>query len=406
MRVFLLFFVFAFIFSGTSGCETSNDCSLNGDCISQVCICDTAWSGSPTCDVLAIELTDRLAPGLWIPNITTWGGMSINVDGVWHLFAAQMTNKCPLSSWANNSRTVHGVSLSGNANGPFSASSLDEIAQPFSSNPKIFRAPDGTFLLFSIGSGLWNTTQEVCNSSSSSSSEIIQHHHHSYLPGPDEDGCGLFPGSGASGCGLSLGYSLHVEGPYTFVPLIITDANTSKILDCMHGNPSPWIFSNGSILLAFNGGYCHNYTETIGLAFAPSWKGPWKMFQRDPILINARDGSIHIAEDPMLWASHRGFHLMVHNQYRDGGGSPSLYAHSLDARTWILHDAIDNPGPYNGTVVWNDGSPTSLFDVERPQLIFNLKGEAIWLTNGAAGPYQAMAFTLFRPLKSTSILST
>ena len=27
----------------------------------------------------------------------------------WHLFAAELINKCPLSTWKNNSRTVRGV---------------------------------------------------------------------------------------------------------------------------------------------------------------------------------------------------------------------------------------------------------------------------------------------------------
>ena len=127
--------------------------------------------------------------------------------------------------------------------------------------------------------------------------------------------------------------------------LLTTTFFLRQLLDCDFGNPSPWIFPNGTIIMAVNAGYCHNFLETIGLVSAPSWRGPWNFYgTTEPILRNTNN-SIHIAEDPMFWATHRGFHLMVHNQIRDGGPNPALYAHSLDARTWTLHDDSGNPGP-------------------------------------------------------------
>ena len=41
-------------------CSTSEECSLNGDCVNAECVCDAAWTGA-TCDVLAIEAADRLS---------------------------------------------------------------------------------------------------------------------------------------------------------------------------------------------------------------------------------------------------------------------------------------------------------------------------------------------------------
>ena len=304
-------------------------------------------------------------------------------------------NYCGLDSWKTNSRIIRGVSNA--PGGPFSI--VQSVSIPFSHNPKIFQAPDGTYLLFSIGSGLWTTVPSNCSSTddgTTTSSTVSISNTQSYdvsitdYPGPCGDGCGPAPLN--AGCGLSLGMASSLEGPWTFQAINVTNQNSSLLLDCAHTNPSPWIFPNGSIIMAINAGFCHNELETIGLLQAPSYKGPWTFVTPDPILLNS-DGSIHHCEDPFLWVTSRGYHLMVHNQQGDG---VSRYAHSTNLLNWTLHDG--DPGPYTDNIQWNDGT-TDNFDVERPQFIFDPDtGKPIYLTNGALG---SPSFTLFRPLRQT-----
>ena len=62
-----------------------------------------------------------------------------------------------------------------------------------------------------------------------------------------------------------MSYSASITGPWETVPLIIVDQNRSALLDCAHTNPSVIFFPNGSALMAFNAGFCHDQVETIGL---------------------------------------------------------------------------------------------------------------------------------------------
>ena len=380
-------------------CTSAADCSLNGDCVAGNCACDPWWSGSSTCDVLAILPAKKSAPGYRNSSgVSSWGGMSIRDDaGVWHLFAAEMVGKCGLGSWKTNSRIVRGIgNLPG---GPFTIEQA--IMAPFAHNPKVFKTVDKSgatvYLIFSIGSGLWSTKPQSCDASvavdiDSGDPAIHSSRAASAYPGPCGDGCGPESEGLNGGCGLSLGVAPTPAGPWSFSSINVTNQNQSSLLDCAHTNPSPWIAADGSIVMAINAGYCHGNLETIGLLQAPSYLGPWTYVSPDPILANA-DGSPHHCEDPFYWHDARGHHLMVHNQQ---GANVALYAHSEDARTWVMHDDAGNPGPYNGTIRWDDGTSDS-FDVERPQFVFDPdSGRPLFLTNGAEGP---TSFTLFRPLK-------
>jgi hypothetical protein len=244
----------AFALPTATACSTTSDCSLNGDCISGSCVCDPWWSGSASCDVLAITSANK-SLGYRNATYASWGGMSIQDDsGTWQLFAAQMLNHCGLSSWTTNSVVVRGVSSDGPA-GPFTFA--DTVTTPFSHNPKIFRDPvDGSYLLFSIGTGLWSTTPSNCSAPEFhvpvEDAPWKRTATGGVYPGPDGDGCGPPPLN--SGCGLSLGTAPSLEGPWTFGPINVTNQAISKLLDCAHTNPSPWIFPNGTIVMAINAG--------------------------------------------------------------------------------------------------------------------------------------------------------
>ena len=368
-----------------AACVDASSCSLNGDCVAGACVCDPWWAGSPTCDVLAIKPASRAGGYRNSSGIMSWGGMSVRDDaGAWHLFAAEMINKCPLSSWKTNSRIIRGVGTA--PGGPFNI--VQQIAPPFAHNPKILRALDGTYVLYSIGSGIYHPNATKCDSAT----------HAVTADGLGDDldftcinGCGPEPPCNG-GCGLSLGSSPTPEGPWTFAFLNITDASRSPLLDAQQTNPSTLFFPNGSVLMAFNAGWNHNNLETIGLAKAPNWTGPYTMFNLDPVLKNA-DGSPHRCEDPFIYASARGLHMLVHNQQDSG---VSRYAHSIDGSTWVLHGA---PGPYDGNVKWDDGTADS-YEVERPQFVFDPdSGAPLYLTNGASSG--DLSFTLFRPLWQT-----
>lgn len=135
-----------------SACSTEEDCNLNGVCTSNLCVCATPWKGS---DCGELDLLPANAPDGALyrqPNISSWCASTVHDDvtGLWHAVVAQMSDNCGLNSWESNSQLVHVVSETG-PTGPYVNESL--IRLPFSHNPKLIKAPDGSYLIFHIGCG-------------------------------------------------------------------------------------------------------------------------------------------------------------------------------------------------------------------------------------------------------------
>jgi len=160
---------------------------------------------------------------------------------------------------------------------------------------------------------------------------------------------------------------------------------------------------NGSVVMAFNAGFCHDTLETIGVAHAPHWSGPYSLLAKEAVLRNP-DGTPHRCEDPHLWISSRGWHLLTHNQ--QGPQGVSSYGFSLDGVAWHLAPAT----PYNCTITYTDGGTAEASGCgNRPQLVWSQTvaegGRPLWLVNGAmsANPSGGHGtWTLFRQLKSAS----
>ena len=75
--------------------------------------------------------------------------------------------------------------------------------------------------------------------------------------------------------------------------------------------------------MAFNAGYCDKHLETIGVAIShKGFAGPWNLLAKNSVLKNT-DGTAHKCEDPYIWRSKRGWHLLVHNQEGPQKGSAS-----------------------------------------------------------------------------------
>merc|ERR1719253_1962037 len=69
------------------------------------------------------------------------------------MFAADMKGHCGLNSWQGNSQISAAVSALG-PEGPFSIKENSSLVlPPFSHNPTVHMAPDGTYIIFHIGSG-------------------------------------------------------------------------------------------------------------------------------------------------------------------------------------------------------------------------------------------------------------
>lgn len=134
---------------GGATCTTASNCGLLGACAAGRCACDAGFTGADCTLPLLADAAPPAENALFNHSSHSWGGKAIrNPDGkTWSLFAAEMTQHCPLSRFNNNSAIRRAVSDS--PGGPFSAGEI--VFPPFAHNPTVTTAPDGTILLFYIG---------------------------------------------------------------------------------------------------------------------------------------------------------------------------------------------------------------------------------------------------------------
>jgi hypothetical protein len=370
----LIFFLFS---RSEAGCNDSLDCSLNGDCIKGVCACEYAWTGA-ACNKLDILPMSRNSGYHNHTAGASWGGLPIYVDGKWHLFVSQMVNNCSLDYYGTNSEIIRAESDS--PGGPFVYAGT--AVPVFAHNPTVRLTSDGTFLLYMIGNGL--SLEEPVNCSKNRQIQDI----------PAKTSQKKHRKRSRAGSGdIHIAYSSSVYGPWTILPISFTNPNASIILDCAWTNPSPVISENNSVLMAFTAGYCHNGVEAIGIAKAHHWKGPYTIETLEPIFPKPIFClSRQQYEDPFLWRSPRGFHILLHGMCPTGIFN-SKYAYSRDGIHWTV-SPID---PYIYIVLYEDGSENVFVRCERPQLLFNDDGQAIYLFTGVK-PLLGHEYTIARPL--------
>ena len=265
-------------------CSTAMDCSLNGDCVDAHCVCDAAWSGHPSCDVLAFD-TARQSRSLGYQNASnysSWGGNAIlGPDGRHHLFVAQFANQCQLGDWGSNSLIVRAVSDHGPA-GPFRWE--QDIIMPFAHNPTVRALPGGAgYVLYMIGgtpsahvkdctNGTGGTSTSTTSTSTSSAAHAAADGMGSVAGGGERAGP---TSNGTVGSGIRASVARSLEGPWsTPVPINFTASSLSDMLWRGGTNPSPHVHPDGSVTLAFQmhpRDPAKNW-ELVGVATAPSWR--------------------------------------------------------------------------------------------------------------------------------------
>jgi hypothetical protein len=436
-------------------CKSAMDCSLNGECTRGSCMCDNGWKnpparavgvgiGGPPCSILDVRPSEPHTPGFQNDSWPSWGGRAEYwpEDQQYHLFVSQFANECGVNEWVPNSFVSHATAPS-----PVGPWTVRGVALPsFAHNPQVALHPDGTWLLFFIGG--WHTQlHEFKDCSKKDTMEgdgdgLRVEPAGAFDPSPGlngtADGCG--PGVKEDhGCGIRLAHARSPFGPWTVTNVTFLDTRTppdtfvdtapssdatlpvqADWVNCRHTNPSPFIdHESGKTFLAFQGGSCHGGLETLGIASADNWAGPYTHLRPDPLapvpVPACRTGQF--GEDPYLWRDHRGWHIIAHAlcdwDLDHGHDLYAVYLFSLDAVHWtVALDAEDQSFtlPYRKTVEWTNGSVTMLNRMERPTLVLSgVPGDtnrhpAAVVTAVCAGPQsvgscgKASSWTLMRPL--------
>jgi hypothetical protein len=343
---------------GGGSCVDDWDCSLGGECNNNVCACDIWFTGF-SCQYLNLQPAEP-DYGMQIPTYYSWGGHCIQnaTTGVYHGYFSFMCNHSTLGSWTTASSVVHATAAQ--SQGPYEFQEM--IIQPWAHNAYIVQdPPSGKFLLWHIGNGVVNPdkwapcyTNSTDASAESNGNDILQ-----------------VPTSKAGQGQAFIQVSDSLEGPWT--PFnnntgITVDFAPGYWTNSIAGNPSPFIFDNGTVLLYFTGETCPNgwgnlAPACIGLARADSWEGPYTTVGSLPIIHPE-------SEDPSVFQDPRvNFHLLTNvNTYhaRCAQGVPcGGHAWSRDAINW----SNVTIGAFGPVIRFSNGSYWYNAYTERPQVL-------------------------------------
>lgn len=349
-----------------ASCVSNRDCNYAGRCAhgrlgASACLCDVGWGGE-TCQRIVFGASRRCGQGgLCLAGqqgfTSTWGGEAVRADdGSYHIYAAGFDHNSSLSAWLHQSRVVHGRS----AHDPLGPYELLDVALGARSlahwdgltqhNPAVQRAPDGTYLLFYMGS--------------TESPGGAAH--------PGVLSCTKFPSMNISVCRQRVGLATasSPDGPWTRRDAPIVDVGPAGAWDDLFTtNPTPHVFPNGSVLLLYKARSKEDPSKmSTGVAFADHWAGPYKRIVSHPVPVSGscEDAGIYYSEVVGV------FRMILHC------GCNYQYLWSLDGLNWER----TTPQVAWCNVTYVDGSREMLARRERPKWIVDDKGRPVGLLTG------------------------
>ena len=229
---------------GGGGCATSWDCSLGGDCnASAVCECDIYYTG-PHCDLLnfapAVENN-----GLQVPGYYSWGGHALeDQNGTYHLLASFMCKHQSLASWTTASSIWRATAE--DPVGPFTLQEM--VAQPWSHNAMVAELPaaaGGGYVLYQIGDAAVDPSEWApCYEPNSTVP----------LPPLEAAPRTVRPDSTAAAYAVYARTAPTLAGPWGPPGGVGIEVDTggSWSPGVNGGNPAPYIYENGTVLLYFS----------------------------------------------------------------------------------------------------------------------------------------------------------
>ena len=293
----------------------------------------------------------------------SWGGAALPFGGKWYLFASQMAGKCPLLGWWSLvSEVVRGVADT--PSGPYR--DVSTIVPSFAHNAKPFLHPDGTWLIFYVGRE--NNQTHLCAKDGAGAAAPVPPLGTRDLPPPGRRTAGPIMVAAASRP------DAPAEDWEHFGPL--TDSYEWHSAT----NPSPVFFENGTVLLAVSRWFLATGSYLTGkrtvLMRSDSWKGPYRNISATA----TAGGSLPTGEDPDLFRTPRGFHMLNHNT---GAASTRLWFSEDGVTGW---QESQGENAFNATVSFDNGTAIKVCQRQRPQIVFADDGLPGWFWSGVMLP--------------------
>jgi hypothetical protein len=168
---------------------------------------------------------------------------------------------CDLGQWSTNSQVVAAV-----ASTPVGPFVRQGVAVPaWSHNPAVIQAPDGTLVIYTLGSGAANGALQNCSGGGTVAAAAA---------------AAAAPGlAAASANNFTVHSAASPRGPWTATTVTIQGWNSSWNLG--NWNPAPVMMVDGRVRVMAHTSYVGWSGEVI--LEAPSWRGPYKVVGSDLI---------------------------------------------------------------------------------------------------------------------------
>ena len=349
----------------TWGCTSGSDCSLNGRCEDNACVCNKGYSG-PRCGSFKVAPTPA-GSGYQLSDedghISTWGGAVLSHNGTYYIVASEMENHCGMWAWVVNSRISVGSTTS--LAEPFQRRILLEPV--FAHEPTAIQAPDGTYVM-------WYAS-----------------YNRSFAPCTDcKDGqTGDCPGPTTPMFYTEMRTAKHPLGPWSDPVRVIdsaprdTDTNFAGV-----------VLPDGGVVGMSRrpkdgGSRMHLVTSddyTNGTSYV---EGAAHLFPEVPVWY---------LEDPFLWRDCEGnFHAVFHRLMPNGpSGMDGVHAFSTDGTSWVFGGLA-----FNDVVSFDNGTNKTFHTRERPHVVLDPKDgcTVLAITSGAIlQPTGDISYTLLQML--------
>ena len=357
---------------------SSFNCSYNGACqLDGKCRCFSGWKGQYCQSLDLLPATNSSGLNLLGPPhyTSTWGGSVLYDanDGLYHMYASEISNHCGIHRWLSDSIVVHATSQGAKDGWKFERQEAIDVLPKFSHEPVAVRDPSsGATVLFVShypGGDASDCPDKICRCNDGSS------------------------WAGGERCGNECGISGNatVYSYFTYSSSKIGNGSAwSKLTSLASVQSNPQIDMNLAPVIREDGSLLAWTRWTIWEA--SNWTdpktyrnmGPGPDFDSDP-------PTPWEGEDPSVWIDADGrYHMLSHN-----GDRGQTYAHNASgdcgrhyfstngkAGTWrvapLLPEADLGGCAYLRTVPFDNAEPVSrdftFYRRERPHLIFDLDG--------------------------------
>ena len=159
---------------------------------------------------------------------------------------------------------------------------------------------------------------------------------------------------------------------------------------CQTNCPSVMFTANDSVIMAFRGVQCQkpparSTKEKIVIATAPHWSGPYTIRSKNPVFgwmvpddwppSLVTPGQVTSNEDPFIWRTNRGYHMLVHSQLQPFSRTHGAYGYSKDGLSWTLSPNYS----WETNMTWTDGSVSYFVRRQAPGLYLDNEGCPLYL---------------------------